>query len=166
MTNRKVEDYERGLVIKEDDLNTCLQQQAELYYHVADECEALISSRDSVDYEIEKREAQLDGEIRRQAASKGEKITEKGVEMEIARHPDIIRLNEKLLSVKEELGRWLPLRGAYDKRSKMLELLCMREMRQLKDLSMERGTAFNRNQLVEAQSEHVIATRRRKLGGE
>lgn len=163
---RRIDEYERGLSIKQDDLNQCLIEQPEFYYHVADEAEAWVSTRDTIKYSIEKLEAELDMRIRKEATLKGDKVTETSVAKQISAHPDIIDLNEKLLDAKSELGRWSSLRDSFTQRSKMLDLIVHRELRLLSDLSMERGTAITRNSLTEAKSQQVQDARRKKLGAE
>lgn len=163
---RRIEEYEKGLGIRGDELNQCLVEQPEFYYHVADEAEAWVSTRDTIKYNIDKLEAQLEVQFRREAGLKGDKLTDKAVTAAIAAHPDVIDQNEKLLDAKSELGRWSSLRDSYTQRSKMMDLIVHRELRLLSDLSMERGTAITRSNLTEARSEQVQEMRRKKLSAE
>lgn len=160
---RRIEEYERGLSIKEDALNNCLIEQPELYYHVADEAEAWTSTRDTIKYSIEKLEAELEVTFRKDAALRGDKATDKSISSQVANHPEVIRLNEKLLDAKSELGRWSALRDSFIQRTKMMDLIVSREIRLLSDLNIERGAAVTRSKLVEAQSDQVTIARRKKL---
>lgn len=112
-----------SLRIDRDDLDTCLINQPDLYYHVSVEYTRAVAARDEVKLELEELHAVLDKEVRSAAAKLDEKITEARVQNEILLKPRYRELRQLLLERTEEVGQWSALKEGFHQRSYMLREL-------------------------------------------
>jgi hypothetical protein len=113
-------EYERGLRIDKNDLDTALIQQPDIFYRVAKELTLAISRRDEMKLNINEAIADLDQQIR----SRSEKTTEGGIAKEIDSAPKIIDLRRDYGRLNHKVDRWTALKEAYQSRSYVLKDLC------------------------------------------
>lgn len=149
MEELTLDEARRALAIDLDDLDQCLIEQAELYYHVADRYERAIARRDAVKLELEELEAELDESVRRKANKDEEKLTEGQIKARLRTMPRVSALHNKYLEAKGTAGRWSALKEGFDKRSFMLTKLVDRQIAQLNNLGVSRGMSNNRSALAE-----------------
>lgn len=120
---KKLARFREGLVIDKDDLDECLIQQPELYYHVAEAHSLATAERDAIKLDLEIWEAEEGQKIRDRAAIDEEKLTEGGLKEQLLLIPRIQQLRRKKLEQEGEISNWLALKEAFQQRSFMLREL-------------------------------------------
>ena len=155
----------KALRINPDDLDQCLCDQPDLFYHVGHQYVLAVGRRDQLKMEYENQVADLDKAIRQDAARKKRKLTEKQLD-------NLIRLEvgdayDDYLKARLEAEKWLVLKESYQQRSFMLRELVARQIAQMQTLGIERGTASSRGQLADASFArmHNERIKRRSKGG-
>lgn len=114
---------ERHLRIDRDDLDTCLIEQPDRYYHVAMACAVAVSDREAAKLDLEDLSAKLDKDIRARAASREEKITEAKIQQEIKSDSDYQEQRALLAQIDARIGALQALKEAFSQRSFMLREL-------------------------------------------
>lgn len=119
----KLEQLRSGLVIDKDNLDDCLVQQPELYYHVAEAFSHAIATRDALKLDIEIAEAREAKLIRELAAEADEKLTEAGLREQLALIPELQKLRRRRIEEESNISAWQALKEAFTQRSYMLREL-------------------------------------------
>lgn len=116
-------DAAAGLQIDRDDLDGCLVDQPESFYHAAVAYSKAVARRDAVKLELEHLAANLDVKIRADADKAGTKTTETGIKNEIQLDADYHDAKSALLEASAEVDRLQALKEAFQQRSFMLREL-------------------------------------------
>jgi len=160
MKYEDVDEYHANLAIDKDDLERCLMEQSESFYHVARESVYAVARRDAAKYDMESLEALLGQQIRLEAAEDKVKLTEGAVAERLAILPDIQKVNKQYLEEKAHAEAWVALKEAFQQRSFMLRELVALRLRQHYDIAMEHGSGQTRAALGDAAVERVREARR------
>lgn len=155
-----LEALQQQLAIERDDLDTCLMDQPDLYYHVADALVTAIAKRDAAKLDLEQVTATLDADLRQKAAEAEEKITEASLQRKLATLPRIQALEKHLLHLRAEADRWQALKEAFQQRSFMLRELVAMLIARLGNLSLDRSVQSSHRDLADAN--HAAAGRMRQ----
>jgi len=115
-----IEELKEFLVINKNRLDEAIEQQAEVFYHVAEGTANAISLRDQIKYELETLVSDTYLSIRLEASNEGRKITEVLLENEVTQDKEVQRMKEKHLAVKTEADKWLALKESFTQRGYML----------------------------------------------
>ncbi len=164
----ELENLRSQLQIDKDDLDTCLVEQPDLYYHVAENYVNAVARRDAVKLSIEQVTAELGEQMRKAAAAREEKLTESAITRKIADTPRLQEMEEQYLSLRLEADKWQALKEAFQQRSFMLRELVAIFIRRMGDLSLGQADQSARRDLVGATADvnHAAASavRRERLG--
>jgi hypothetical protein len=120
---RSFQFYRNALVIDKDDLNECLSQQPELYFHVSDAHALAIAERDEAKLDFEVAEAEEAQKIRDKYAEKEEKLTEGGLKEQLRLSKKLDGLRAAQVERKALVEKWAALKESYSQRSYMLRQL-------------------------------------------
>lgn len=112
----------------EVDIDECLIQQPELYWHVANEAAIAVSERDTVKLDLEIATAAEDDRLRGMADRNKEKVTEAGIRQQLAGSTKLQALERKLLEKKLLADSWEALHQSYRQRSYALSGLTDRSI--------------------------------------
>jgi hypothetical protein len=153
-----------ALTIDPDDLDTCLTQQPDLFYHAADQQAQATSRRDEIKLNLDEATAEIDGRLRKQAVEHDEKITEALLQQRLRIQPRIKELMREFLEARVLADRWQALKESYSQRSFMLRELVQRQIAQLHHLSLERGVASSKAALGDAAHERIANSRKERYG--
>jgi len=160
MKYEDVDEYHAALAIDKDDLERCLMEQSESFYHVARETAYAAARRDASKYDLESAEALQGQKIRLESASDKQRVTEAAIAERLAILPNIQKLNMQLLKDKAHAEAWTALKEAFQQRSFMLRELVALRLRQHYDIAMEHGSGQTRAALGDAAVERVREARR------
>jgi hypothetical protein len=116
-------DIAEGLRIDRDDLDGCLVEQPDRYYHVALAHSEAVARRDAAKLDFEHVVANLDVKIRADAAAANEKTTEAGIQRELQLDDLYVEAKKKHLEASAEVDRIQALKEAFQQRSFMLREL-------------------------------------------
>lgn len=141
---RRRSEFEGKLRIDEDDIDSCLVEQPELFYHVADALALANAVRDTLKLQLEEKTAELDRQVRAEYARLEEKVTEAGITNQLRILPVIQTLRRDFLDASTNSDRWDALKQAYSQRSFMLRELNGSQISKLHNLSLERGAGSAR----------------------
>jgi hypothetical protein len=152
------------LQIDKDDLDTCLVEQPDLYYHVAEAYVMAVAKRDEAKLNMEQVTAELDKQFRQAAAEAEEKLTEAALSRKLTASPRMQTLEKDYLLYRVEADKWQALKEAFQQRSFMLRELVAVYVRRMGDLSLDREVKGTRQTLVDAQADknHEAASRARR----
>lgn len=117
------EEWRKALRIDRNNLDEELEQQPSLFYEVAEACARARSLLDEAHDNVDIVEAELDANIRREAAESDERTTEKAIRAQIHAHPDRVEANEKFLQLKQRTEELDQLRDSFRQRGYMLREL-------------------------------------------
>jgi hypothetical protein len=156
--------YRDKLVIDKDDLDTCLVEQPELYYHVTEAHVMAVAERDAAKLTLEEAEAGVDRDLRLEAEDNSEKITETRVQQLIRLEPKIQRMRRDLAECTTEMNQLAALKEAYQQRSYMLRELVALTISQSHDSAMSAGSTEARGRLAESNRAMSGEMRRRQRG--
>lgn len=123
--------YRNKLAIDREDLQTCLAEQARLFYEVANAHVMAIAERDQFKLDIEELHAALDQSIRKEAEEKEEKTTESGIQQRIKDDRDMRELKGQHLEAGKQADEWGALKEAFHQRSYMMRELVALTLRQM-----------------------------------
>lgn len=118
-----LERFRKDLVIDQDDLDQCLVQQPELYWHVAEAHSKATAERDASKLDLEVAEAEEAQKIRDRAAQMEEKVTEGSIKEQLALSPRLQKLRKLQVEQKAAVDAWLALKESFSQRSFMLREL-------------------------------------------
>lgn len=103
------------------DLTRHMSRQPGLFAYYGGIAEAAYQRSKRLKYEIHCLQEDLDGELRRKAKAKGEKLpTETAIKAKINRHPDVRAKFEEYLEAKRVAGMLAILKDAFKQRADML----------------------------------------------
>lgn len=156
--------YRERLEIDRDDLDTCLIEQPELYYHVIQEHVEAVSERDAAKLDLEEAEAEADRKIRDDFDQSGEKITEARVQQELRLVPRLQELRRRLVKLTTAVNHQVALKEAYQQRSFMLRELVALCIHQGYDQGMSSGAAEATARRAQQNREAAGEERRRRRG--
>jgi hypothetical protein len=158
----KRDELKTKLKIDVDYLDRALIEQPSLFYTVADQFAMAVAERDAAKLELDEKMAELDQDIRAEAVSLGEKVTEASIQRRLATLPTIKDAERNLLEGKAKADEWQALKEAYQQRSFMLRELVALQLAQLNNLSLERGAHGAHRDLSNAAAERVERVRRER----
>ena len=144
-----LEHYRKYLVIDKDDLDKCLMEQPETYYHVSYAFAQAVAERDATKLDLEELQAKLGLDLRAQAIKDDEKLTEGSLQQKLTTMPKIQDLQRLRLEKTKNAESWQVLKEAFQQRSFMLRELVALYIAQRHDQSMEAGAGQARNSLAE-----------------
>ena len=116
-----ITDLEAGLRINEHELDGALQEQPELFYHVAKELALMISQRDQAKQRLAEIEAEVVVTIKEQARSQDLKITDKEVDAKKETNEDVLAAAKDFYQLSAMVGKLGALKEAYVQRSYVLK---------------------------------------------
>lgn len=162
--HKDLETLREQLQIDRDDLDTCLVEQPDLYYHVAEAYVLAVAKRDEAKLDLEQATADLDKQFREAAAAAEEKVTEAALSRKLASAPRIQKLERELLGLRVEADKWQALKEAFQQRSFMMRELVAMFIRRMSDVSLEHGNQSSRQDLTSAIADknHAAASEVRK----
>ena len=155
-----LDEWRKRLAINSNQLDICLTEQPESYYHVAVGYAEAVAERDSVKLALEELQAKLDQDFRAEALRKDEKVTEGGLQQKLRTMPKVQELQQKFLDARTEAESWLVLKEAFQQRSFMLRELVALFIAQRRDLDMEAGAGQAKANLAESNRTEL---RRRRV---
>ncbi len=159
-----LEHYRKFLVIDKDDLDRCLMEQPETYYHVSSAFALASAERDAVKLDLEELQAKLGLDLRDQAIRKDEKMTEGALQQKLTGMPKIQELQRKRLDKAKDAESWQVLKEAFQQRSFMLRELVALYIAQRHDHALEAGSGQARASLAEQTRAEAGAIRRQRRG--
>jgi hypothetical protein len=157
-----VTQFRSRLRIDRADLDGCLMEQPELYYHVAEAHAFAVARRDRCKVDYEEAVAKHDDRIRSKAADEGERMTDTRTAHRIALVPEVQSLQRQWIESRAEVESLLALKEAFQQRSFMLRELVAWAVAHQYDLVMERGGGSGRAALAEAAGRRIAKERERK----
>jgi len=137
----KLEQFRALLAIDRDALDSCLVEQAELFFHVADAHARAVAVRDGAKLDIEQAEAAADVRLRAQAAAREEKLTEPAIMHKLRLDPKLVEMRNKLLECQQAVGQWAALKEAYLQRNYMLKEIVAMHLSRLSGSSISETRA-------------------------
>ena len=123
MTVDLLKDLKAKLRIDEHALEVAWRDQPDLFYQVANEHALALSIRDESKQDLEELEAEVDMELRRDAATSGEKTTETQIQSNKKTDKRVRAANDSFLEKRYIAEQWKVLRDAYEQRSFALSRL-------------------------------------------
>ncbi len=160
MVNDKRISLKAGLAISEEDLNSCLIEQPELFFSVADAYAYASAERDAAKLALEEVMSELDQQLRLKAAKDEEKVTEASLGRHLATLPRVQKAQREFLECKADADEWGALKEAFVQRSFMLRELVALYIANLSNLSLEKGAHGASKDLRAAESDRVDRMRR------
>lgn len=118
-----IEELKSYLRIDKHNLDKAIEEQAEMFYFVAEGSALAGSVRDQIKYELDTLISDTYLTTRLVAAEQGRKITETLLEQEVAQDKEVQKMKEKYLDVKAEAETWLALKESFAQRGYMLREL-------------------------------------------
>lgn len=118
-----IEELETALAIDQNALERACKDQPMRFYAVAKLIPAAISQRDAARKELKEVEAQVDIEIRAEAAQRDERVTEAIVAARVCLNPRVREAGERVRKISLRVGKLEALREAFQDRSRMLNKL-------------------------------------------
>ncbi|MCK5642276.1 MAG: hypothetical protein KAJ19_15830 [Gammaproteobacteria bacterium] len=112
------------LTIDKNQLDEVCLTHANIFDDVADTHAQAVGERDYAKDELSKVYAEIISDLRQDAAEKGNKVTEKGLEAAAHLEKDYIKANEAYLETKLEADRWSIKKDSFLQRSSMIKRLC------------------------------------------
>jgi hypothetical protein len=162
------ESFRGELEIDRSDLESCLQNQAGLFYDIASAQVQAAAIRDAAKLDMDELHASLDKEIREAAAVNEEKTTETGIANAIKNEQRMQKAQRAHLDAKTEAEEWGAMKEAFHQRSYMLRELVALEIKRMSlelDVSAaERNTKEFQNKRGEAMARKAGEGRRARLG--
>lgn len=152
------------LSIDRAELDECLTEQPEIYYHVSRSYVGAVAGRDELKLKLEEETARQDQELRAQALRKDEKLTEAALQNKLRTLPIIQKLQTEFLVSRQAAEDWGALKEAFQQRSFMLRELVALYIAQRHDHALEAGAGQARATLAEQTRKEAgkLRTARRK----
>lgn len=161
---------EGGLRIDRDDLDGSLTEQPDRYYRVALAYSDAVAVHDRAKLDFEHLQANLDVNIRADAAKAGEKITEAGIQQEMRLDERYQEAKGKLLELKAEMDKLAALKEAFQQRSFMLRELVSLTISEIGSRAGAAGAYEARGrqaqEAVDLRSKEMQDRRGRRFGSE
>ena len=156
-----ISDFRTRLRIDRNDLDGCLMEQPELYYHVAEAHALAVAARDRCKLDYEAAVAKHDDLVRSKAVEEGERMTDTRTAHRVSLVSEVQTLHRKWLVGRSRVEELLALKEAFQQRSFMLRELVAWVVSHQYDLSLERGGG-GRTALADATSKRIAKERERK----
>jgi hypothetical protein len=118
-----IKKLEAKLAINEHALDVALREHPDLFYKVAVELALAISNRDEAKQDLEETEAEVDMELRKDAALISVKTTEKEIESNKKADKRVKSANDRFLAERLNAARWTALKESFEQRSYALSKL-------------------------------------------
>lgn len=151
--------YRAQLAIDKDQLDECLVQQPELYYHVAEELSHAVARRDALKIDADIAEAEEARRLRDLAEREERKMTEGALKEELTLSPRLQRLRRERVEAEAEISSWVVLKESFQQRSYMLRELVPMHLSRFNSGSMNLGP---REQLHESNRARIKEARERR----
>ncbi len=120
--SKTLADLEKGLQIDEHALNECLIEQPQIYWQVAKQHAISVSERDAAKQNLAEVEAEVDLEIRQEAARLDAKgPTEKAIECGKRLDKRVIKAVDELQKLNHEVNLFAALKDAFQSRGYVLK---------------------------------------------
>ena len=159
----EVERFKPHLAIDKNNLDDCLIEQPEVYYHVSEALVKATAERDAIKLQLEEATAAEDQNIRTVAVRMGEKLTEASIQNKLTLVPAVKVLADKLVKQSGKVGELAALKEAFSQRSFMLRELVALFIAQRHDLAMSNGSNQSRTTLAETNRNEAGKIRRQRL---
>lgn len=117
-----------GIRIDRDILGDELIRNAQDFHHAGEGFAMATGRRDQAKSKLEKTMAEVDNDIRDNAAAEDEKLTEALIKQRVTKDQDYQRAMKVYLSACLEADRWEILRNSYRQRAEMLKALVQLHM--------------------------------------
>lgn len=145
-----VREMERGLHIDRDDLDSCLIEQPDRYYHVAAAHAAAVADRDVAKLDFDEVYAELDRTIRTEAEKAEKKVTEGSIQQEIKLERTYAEAKRKIVDLDAQVAALQALKEAFHQRSFMLRELVALVIAERSDMAGAGGAYEARARRAEA----------------
>ena len=152
------------LAIDRDNLDKSLEEQPELYYHVAQAHAHAIAEADETKLDRDQGLAKFDREIREALDDEGERITENLISQRMHVMPEARELRLARYKALEKVADWQALKDAYHQRSFMLRELVGMYIASRHDAAMAGGSAESRGRISDAEYERLAVARKKRRG--
>ena len=149
----KLDEYRSFLSIDKNDLDTCLMEQPEIYFKVADALVMAEAERDAVQLDFDELQAELDQDVRAKVAKEDKRLTDKAIEQKLRTLPKVQDLHRQLLAKKNEAKHWKALEKSFDQRADMLKTLVSLHLRSTYGYALEAGVGQARTGLIDQKAE-------------
>jgi hypothetical protein len=116
-------DLEKLLRIDRNALDEACIIQPDAFYRVAKRLALAISQRDQASMRLKETEAEVDGDIRHEAAVHDEKVTDKAVEARKRIDKKVLDAQDAYHEISNEVGRLTALKEAFQQRSTMIKAM-------------------------------------------
>lgn len=123
MGERTIEYYVGQLAIDKFNLDSCIEMQAGLFNEIAVELAEAISQRDFLKKDYEDVQAEVGAEVRMEAKTSNNKMTDKAVCECIAEDKDVKQAYSDFLDSKRMVDLWSSLKESFLQRSYMIKEL-------------------------------------------
>lgn len=152
---KDIDEFRLYLAIDKDDLEGCLEQHAELFYHVAEATAIALADRDEARSDLELEEAEVGLNLR---SASDKRLTEKELDRRVRLDDRIRKRRKEHLETKAYAEAWTAMKEAFQQRSFMLGKLVDMRLKQHQALALEHGARVGRDELVRQR----VATARSK----
>lgn len=122
-TDKEYQQISSQIKINRDSLDEEAINQPNLFFHASEAFALAVSVKDAKKQQLELTEAQLDKDIREEAAADEKKVTEPWVKQEIIRSQKYQRAAKEHIEATLTSNRWSALKEAYKQRADMLKVL-------------------------------------------
>lgn len=150
------------LSIDRDDLDSCLMEQPEVFYRVAQAFTLAQAERDSIKLDLTEAQAELGVQFRKQALEKEEKLTEDGLKQKLSMAPRIQKLERQLLDASASANEYGALKESFQQRSFMLRELVALKITQRRDEDSAGGSHSGHAKLAQSNREATDRLRRER----
>lgn len=125
LSSRELDDFvaehEQYLIIDKHDLERSCREQPNVFYSVARELALAVSRRDAAKQNIQIVEGKVDGNVRRIAQRKGEKITEREVDAKKRNDSEYVEAMTLYMRLNHAVNILSALKEAFQQRSYVLK---------------------------------------------
>lgn len=118
-----LEEMEKALLIEEDDLDTALLQQPQLYWQISRQVALTISLRDAAKQEVTSAASRADHQIRKSIKQRDESATETDIKSRVALDIGVEKANKELSRLTLATAEWQAMERAFDQRMSVLKKL-------------------------------------------
>jgi hypothetical protein len=125
ITNAELEIFRERLIINENDLNTEVSQQAELFFQVAQISAIKSNYKESAKYDLERSYSEVSLSIRQECLKdKAIKMTEALIDQLVKSDEKYILAQKYYLDTKKEADEWSALKEGFQSKGFLLKELC------------------------------------------
>lgn len=149
------------LEIDKNALDDCLMEQPEIYARVAEAVALAEAERDAAQLGLEELGAELDKQLRGEAAKGDKRLTDKALDQLLKDLPRVQAAHRELLEAKKQAKLWRALEKAFEQRADMLKKLVDLHLRSTYGYALEAGVGQARSVNAEGNRQAATALRRR-----